>query len=131
MRDVLEILERRAADEAKLLFRRHREEGGRRSFTELSEALSVEINAHKARLFAFFQARPALARRPLYRRALLAHLPRLVRETPVFRRRLERLPPKYRSAILAAEIATTMVYRGGTEPDFERALEEYVAAQFA
>ncbi|BDG02482.1 NAD-glutamate dehydrogenase domain-containing protein [Anaeromyxobacter oryzae] len=131
VRDVLEILERRAADEARVLFRRHREEGGRRSFTELSEALSVEINAHKARLFAFFQAKPDRAHRPLYRRALLAHLPRLVRDTPEFSRRIDRLPAKYRSAILAAEIATTMAYHRGLEPDFERTLEEYVAAQFA
>ena len=54
-----------------------------------------------------------------------------MRESAGFGAGVERLPPKYRSAILAAEIATSLVYRGGTEPDFERALEEYVAAQFA
>ncbi|HZZ83707.1 MAG TPA: NAD-glutamate dehydrogenase domain-containing protein [Anaeromyxobacteraceae bacterium] len=130
VRDVLAILERRAADEAELIFRRHREGRGQRSFTAISNALSLEINAHKARLFQFFQSRPELGSRPLYRRALLAHLPRLVREHPKFRSRLDRLPAKYRSAILAAEIATAIVYRGGFELDFEQALEEYVARSF-
>jgi glutamate dehydrogenase len=126
VRGVLEILERRAADEASLILRRHREEGGRRSFTEISDAVSLEINANKARLFAFFQARQDLVAKPLYRRALLGHLPRLVRETPAWHDRIDRLPPKYRSAILAAEIGTAMVYRRGFEPDFAAALEDYV-----
>ena len=128
---VLEILERRAADEARLILRRHREEGGRRHFTELSDAISQEINANKSRLFAFFQGRPDLVEQPLYRRALLAHLPRLVRETPAWHGRLGRLPPKYRSAILAAEIGAAMVYRKPLEPDFGAALEDYVTRTFA
>ncbi len=131
VKDVLAILERRAADEANLIFRRHLEEGGKRSFTEISAALSLEINGHKARLFQFFESRPELWERQVYRRALLAHLPRLIRETPAFRARVKRLPGKYRSAILAAEIATAMVYRQPFQPDFERALEEYVTAAFA
>ncbi|HEY6098509.1 MAG TPA: hypothetical protein VIW03_03710, partial [Anaeromyxobacter sp.] len=130
VRDVLEILERRAVDEAELIFRRRREEGGRRSFTEISDALSVELNGHKARLFAFFEARPRLWARPPYRRALLAHLPRLVRESPSLRTRIDRLPPKYRSAILAAEIANTMVYRQPFEPDLARPLRDYVSRMF-
>jgi glutamate dehydrogenase len=130
VRDVLEILERRAADEARLIFRRHRDEAGKRSFTEISDAISLEINANKARLFAFFESRPDLAKAQHYRRALLAHLPRIVREAPAWHQRIERLPCKYRSAILAAEIGATMVYQRGLEPDFARALEEYVAKTF-
>jgi glutamate dehydrogenase len=130
VRDVLAILEQRSADEARLILRRHREEGGKRTFTEISDAISLEINANKARLFAFFQSRPDLAARPLYRRALLAHLPRIVRETPAWRDRVGNLPPKYRSAILAAEIGATMVYRRPLEPDFESALEQYVTQTF-
>jgi hypothetical protein len=44
---------------------------------------------------------------------------------------VKKLPAKYRSAILAAEIATTMVYRRALEPNFEEALEEYVAEMYA
>ncbi|HET9552259.1 MAG TPA: NAD-glutamate dehydrogenase domain-containing protein [Anaeromyxobacteraceae bacterium] len=131
VRDVLEILERRAASEASLILRRHREEGGKRAFTELSDAVSLEINANKARLFAFFEADRALAASPRYRAALLAHLPRLVRETPALRDRVDRLPPKYRSAILAAEIGAAMVYERPLEPDWAAALEAYVGRQFA
>jgi glutamate dehydrogenase len=127
VRDVLEILERRAADEAELIFRRHREEGGRRSYTEISDSISVEINDLKARLFAHFRACPEVLGRAVFRRALLAHLPRIIGATPAFRRRLGRLPAKHRAAMLAAEIATRMVYRQLANRDFERSLEAYAA----
>jgi glutamate dehydrogenase len=131
VRDVLAILVRRAEDEASLILRRHREEGGKRSYTAISDAVSLEINAHKARLFRFFEGSPEAWKKRVYRRALLAHLPRLIRETPKFRARLGRLPSKYRSAILAAELATTMTYRAPLEPDFGAALEEYAARMYA
>jgi len=129
--DVLGILERRAANEAELIFRRHREAGGKATFTEISDALSVEINDHYARLFEFFEARPELAGQPLYRRALLAHLPRMIRDHPAFRLRIKNLPPKYRAAMLAVEIASSIVYRGGFERNFEEDLRSYVARMFA
>jgi glutamate dehydrogenase len=130
VRDVLAILERRAADEAHLIFRRHREAAGTKSFTEISDSISEEINANKARLYAFFEENPALFEDPRFRPALMAHLPRIVRETPEFRGRVSRLPSKYRSAIMAAEIATTMAYRRPMEPDFREMLERYVAVMF-
>jgi len=130
VRDVLEILERRATDEARIIFKRHREAGGTRPWTEISAALSVEINDHKARLFRFFEAHPEVQLQPPFLAALLAHLPRLVRETPALRTRVARLPSKYRSAILAAEIATTLVYRRALEPDFGAALKDYVEQMF-
>jgi glutamate dehydrogenase len=131
VRDVLEILERRAADEASIIFKRHREADGKRSYTEISEALSVEINRHKAQLFRYFEAHPEVQLRPPYRQALLAHLPRMIRESVAWQRRIKQLPSKYRSAILAAEIATNMVYRRPLEPDFGAALHDYVHQSFA
>jgi glutamate dehydrogenase len=131
VKDVLEILERRAADEANLIFRRRREGGEARSFTEISNAISVEINARKAELFAFFEANPELWSGSQYRAAILAHLPRLVRERPELAARIERLPSKYRSAILAAEIGTAMVYRRPLSMDFATAVDGYVATVFA
>jgi glutamate dehydrogenase len=129
--DVLEILEQRAANEAELIFRRHREARGRTTFTEISDAVSVEINRHYAQLFDFFQARPDLGGQRLYRRALLAHLPRMIRENPRFRSRVRNLPSKYRAAMLAVEIASMIVYRGGFERNFEEDLRGYVARMFA
>jgi hypothetical protein len=66
---------------AALIFRRHRKAGGRATFTDLSDAISVEINTHYAKLFGYFQARPELSRQPLYRRPLIAHLPRMIRDS--------------------------------------------------
>ncbi|MBE0616714.1 MAG: amino acid dehydrogenase, partial [Proteobacteria bacterium] len=124
--DVLAILEKRAGDEARLLFRRHRESAGKQLFTEISAQLSREINDHYERLFAFFQTRPDLGERGVFRKALLDHLPRLVREKAKFRARVKRLLPKYRAAILASEIASSIVYRGGWQPDLEASLRAFL-----
>jgi glutamate dehydrogenase len=129
VRDVLGILEKRAADEAELIFRRKRENPSL-AYTEISDAISVEINEHYARLFDFFQARPELPMTLRYRRALLSHLPAFLRDHTRYRRRIARLPVKYRSAILAVEIASTIVYRGGFGHDFEGDLRRYVAKMF-
>jgi glutamate dehydrogenase len=127
--DVLAILEKRAADEARLILRRHREKPDLLC-TEISDALSGEINAHYARLFRYFLENPLLPLREPYRRALLAHLPAMLREEPRFRRRLSRLPAKYRAAILAAEIGSSMVYLGDRESDFEDAVRLHVQKHF-
>ncbi|WP_298435783.1 NAD-glutamate dehydrogenase domain-containing protein [Geobacter sp.] len=128
--DVLAILEKRAGDEARLILRRRREQPGALC-TEISDSLSTEINANYARLFRFFQGRPELTRQPLYRRAILAHLPRLIVEEPRFRRRLARLPRKYLSAILAAEIGSSMVYKGDREAEFEDLIRLHLARNFS
>uniref|UniRef100_A0A831UFM9 Amino acid dehydrogenase n=1 Tax=Geobacter metallireducens TaxID=28232 RepID=A0A831UFM9_GEOME len=127
--DVLAILEKRAGDEARLILRRRREQPGLLC-TEISDSLSTEINANYGRLFAFFQGRPELCRHPLFRRAILAHLPRIIAEEPRFRRRLSRLPPKYLSAILAAEIGSSMVYQGDRETEFEDLIRLHLARNF-
>ncbi len=128
--DVLAILERRAADEARLIFRRHREAGGLRPYTEISTALSEEINGHYGRLFPFFLGRPELVDQPVFRRVLLAHLPDLVGREPWLRRRIRRLPLKIRCAMLAVELATAIVYRGGWEVDLEQSVREYAKRAF-
>ena len=48
-----------------------------------------------------------------------------------FRSRTDQLPPKIKGAILACEIATRIVYRGGWEGDFETRLNRFVDEQFA
>nr|WP_281379394.1 NAD-glutamate dehydrogenase domain-containing protein [Geomonas limicola] len=116
--DVLEILELRARDEARLIFRRHREAGGSLTYTEVSDAISRDINAHYARLFGFFQRHPELVGEQLFRRAILAHLPRMLREEP-YSGRIGRLPAKCLYAILAAQIASSLVYRGDGEGDYQ------------
>ncbi len=128
--DVLQILEKRAADEARLIFRRHQQSDGTLSYTDISAALSTEINAHYARLFDYFQQRPELGNKPLYRKALLAHLPKLLRETARYRKRLTQLPEKYRAAILASEIASSLVYQEDFEADYEQQLNGHLQRHF-
>ncbi|HEY5974473.1 MAG TPA: NAD-glutamate dehydrogenase domain-containing protein, partial [Geobacteraceae bacterium] len=127
--DVLEILERRASDEARLILKRRREQPGALC-TEISDAISVEINGNYARLFRFFQAHPELSLQQPYRRAIVAHLPKMVREEPRFLRRISRLPVKYRSAILAAEIGSSLVYRGDHEAEFADSIRIHLQRQF-
>ncbi len=122
---VLKILEKRAADEARLILRRRRQTG--KLCTEISDDVSKEINANYARLFAFFSARAELPLTDPYRRAILSHLPPLLRDAP---ERLAQLPAKYRAAILAAEIGSSMVYRGGAEEEFEDAIKLHLARHF-
>lgn len=116
--DVMQILDRRAADEARLILARHRESDGTRFYTEISDNISREINAHYSRLFDLFRRNPALCGDPLLRKALLAHLPRLIRESRKYRARLNEIPEKYRYAILASEIASSLVYKSNRETDF-------------
>ena len=129
--DVIEILEQRAGDEARLIFRRQREPGCTLLCTEISDAISQEINGHYARLFKFFQQRPHLCDKPLFRQAILSHLPRLVREEPRYSQRVKSLPAKYRYAILAAELASSLVYCGDREADFEEMLNGHLTRNFS
>jgi glutamate dehydrogenase len=137
--DVIDILEHRAQDEAQLILRRHQEHGSTRLYTDISDDISREINAHYARLFAFFQKHAHLCEKPLFRRAILSHLPKMLRDEERYRRRLKTLPDKYLFAILASEIASSMVYRENREADFlgmlqghlQRSLGEHFERQVA
>lgn len=126
--DVLDILEEHAEAEARLIFRRYNGGWKGKSYTQISEGLSWEINGHYEKLFKFFRDRPQLWKKPIFRRILLGHMPRLIREDKRFRARLPRLPEKIRSAILAAQLATLIVYSGKweREPDMEKLLVEFV-----
>ncbi|MBN2034545.1 MAG: NAD-glutamate dehydrogenase, partial [Deltaproteobacteria bacterium] len=131
IKDVLAILERRAEEEAHLIFRKHREYVGAKLYTEISTAISEEINRHYSLLFGFFQERPHLADQPLFQKAILGHLPAFIQRTPRFRARIKSLPPKIKYAVLASEIASAIVYRGGWEPQFESRLKAYLKERYA
>ena len=124
--DVIEILNKRAEDEARLIFRRHREAGGSQLYTEISDAISTEINAHYARLFSFFQQHPQLCTKPLYAKAMHGHLPRLLVREPRYRARIKGLPAKYQYAIIASEIASSMVYRGDRRDGYQEQIETHL-----
>ncbi|MBV5349756.1 amino acid dehydrogenase, partial [bacterium] len=56
--DVLDILKKRAGDEARLILQRWREANGSQSYTEVSDLISQNINSFYHRLFQFFTAHP-------------------------------------------------------------------------
>ena len=128
--DVIEILEKRAADEARLILRRSQEPGCTKLYTEISDSISTDINLLYARLFKFFQGHPELCLQQPFRRVILSHLPRLLSESPSYQRRLKSLPAKYLFAILAAEIASSLVYRGDQEADFAELVRGHIMRNF-
>ena len=126
VQDVLAILEKRAADEARLILRRKHESGESLLCTEISDAISLEINSHYARLFAFFEAHPDLRLKDPFKGAILNHLPDMLTSSHVFRQRIGKLPGKYLSAILAAEIGSSLVYSGDQLDDFEGMIRRHL-----
>ena len=129
--DVLRILEIRSEAEADLIFRRYRERNGAEAYTRISQEISTEINEHYGRLFSYFQERPELAEQPLFERVMISHLPEFIGRNKNFRKRVKSIPPKIKFAILASEIASRIVYRGGWELDFEHRLTGYLKEQFS
>jgi glutamate dehydrogenase len=125
--DVLAILEKRAADEARLILRRRKESAGTQLYSEISETISQNINSLYSRLFEFFAGHPELCLQPPFRQAVIRHLPRMLQDTPAFRQRIKKLPQKYLFAILAAEIGSSLVYTGSRDADFEDMVRRHLA----
>jgi glutamate dehydrogenase len=126
VKDVFAVLEKRAEEEAMLIFRRHREVNSNSLFTEISDAVSKEINDHYSKLFSFFQNRPELVSRPLFQKTILDHLPALIGKNKRIKARVGGLPLKIQCAILASEIGTRIVYLGGWEMNLESKLNQYL-----
>lgn len=124
--DVIDILNRRAEDEAELIFRRAQRCQAPVLYTEVSAAISTEINEHYSRLFRFFQNNPELCDKPLYRKAILLHLPRMIGKTGRFRNRIDQLPVKIKYAILASEIASSMIYKSNEEASYMEMIEGHL-----
>jgi glutamate dehydrogenase len=124
--DVLNILRQRADEEARLIFRRHREARGEMLYTEISDRISEETNAHYAKLFDFFRDNPQLCEEPLYLQTIYRHLPALVSEDETIRQRIVKLPEKIKHAILASEISSSMIYLGEDRNDFQSQIENHL-----
>jgi glutamate dehydrogenase len=53
----------------------------------------------------------------------------MLRESPKFRLRINRLPQKYLCAILAAEIGSSLVYSHSRDNDFEEMIRRHLARE--
>lgn len=129
VKDVLEVLEAVAEYEARLILKRRRD-NPTLLCTEISDAISTEINGHYSRLFKFFQERPELCLQPFYRRAIVGHLPVMLQTDARYRNRISRLPRKYLFAILAAELGSSIVYRGNRDTAFEDEVRLHITRNF-
>jgi len=124
--DVLKILKKRASDEANLILKRFREPENTLSCTQISDSLSLEINANYAKLFQFFELHTDLRIKEPFISAIYRHLPTLLVQNRNFRQRIKRLPGKYLSAILAAEIGSSLVYNYSGNADFEAMIRRHL-----
>lgn len=129
VKDVLIILEAVAEYEVKLIHKRRRE-NPTMMCTEISDEISTEINAHYSRLFNFFQEKPELCNDPKFRRVIVGHLPIMLQVDEDFNERYMKLPQKYLSAILAAELGSSMVYRGDKDVAYEDEVRLHIERNF-
>jgi len=124
--DVLKVLEKRAVNEADLIFERHHQSQDGKLYTDISNEISDEINELTDTIYAYLLAHPDRLRRPAYLKALLLHFPDFVQRRKKFKVRIKDLPFKYRAAMVSTEIATRSVYHGGFEMPFEEKVEQFV-----
>jgi glutamate dehydrogenase len=110
---VIEILRHKADQEAKLLFQEFTLAGGRKTLVELSMAISRQINDVTDVMLENLTAREAqVLADPMYQELIYQHVPRVLVDK--YRERLlTRLPLAHQIAILAAYIASYIVYREG------------------
>jgi len=111
--DVIDILNQMAEVEARAVIRKYRESDGSETYTEISSLLSQEINSHYAQMFDYFESNPQQLDLPQQQKAMLAHMPKMVRNSDEFGARVQaRLPEKVKFAILASKLASGLVYAG-------------------
>jgi glutamate dehydrogenase len=110
---VIDILRIKADNEAKLLFREYLRSGGKRTLVELSMDISREINEVTDVLLDELTRREAeVEKDEFFMGLVLNHCPKILVEK--YRARiLERLPLAHKIAILAAYMASNIVYREG------------------
>ena len=111
--DVIAILNQMAELEARSVIRKYRELDGSETYTEISSLLSHEINNHYARMFDYFESKPDQINLPKQQKAMLAHMPNMIKSSTEFGPRLQtHLPEKVKYAILASKLASGLVYAG-------------------
>ena len=126
VKDVLAILDRRATQETRLIFKRWNQSQKQVHFTSISSQISAEINRNYQDLFSLFQNKSGLLKKPIYRKVAFKHLPAMIGKDKKFRARLAALPHKVQCAVLASEIATMITYQGGWENELDSRVMDYL-----
>lgn len=110
VQDVITILNQMVEREANLILKRHQDATGSICYTEISNEISREINAHYAQIFEYFQTNPELCDTSIYLNAILLHMPHTIGKTEKFKNRIKDLPEKIKYAILASKLSSSIVY---------------------
>jgi glutamate dehydrogenase len=109
---VIDGLRAKAAEEAKLLFSEYINNGGRQTLVDLSLTISKEINEVTDTLLEEFEKDPKeVLGKSIYTDILYRHVPPILVEK--YRDRIESLPEAHKIAILAAFIASRIIYNEG------------------
>lgn len=110
---VIDILRHKAAVEAKLLFNEFSLSRNKKNLVELSKEISKEINLVTDTLLdEFLKNKDEILANPLFQNLILRHCPPILKEK-YEDRILNDLPAAHRIAILAAFIASHIVYNEG------------------
>lgn len=113
--EVLDILRRRARDEARLLFAEYRLGAGRRPASAISLDISLAINGLTELIEALFtRDDEPFAEDPELRALFLDYCPPVLARN-YGERLLERVPRSHQAAILAASLASRLVYGEGLD----------------
>ncbi|NDD57900.1 MAG: glutamate dehydrogenase [Chlamydiae bacterium] len=110
---ILEIIQRQARDEARLLLKTHKETG--RYLTEISDDISFKINSFTYEFLDFFQSISLSSnlKDPLIQ-SLLNYCPALLKEK-YSNRILNEVPDIHKKAIIACHLASRLVYQRGLD----------------
>jgi glutamate dehydrogenase len=113
VKEVLDILRAKADSEAKLLFREYEKHGGQKTLVQLSMEISREINdVTDILLEDFTQRADVILESPIYQGLVFRHCPNVL--VKMYSDRITNgLPKPHKVAILAAYIASYVVYREG------------------
>ncbi len=113
MKEILEIIKRRARDEAQLLLKSHALTGA--FLTDISDWVSEKINNFAYELLDYLETvELANSRKDPLIRCLYNYCPELIK-SKFFKNILENVPKPHKKAIIACYIASKLVYKRGLE----------------
>jgi glutamate dehydrogenase len=109
VQEILAKIKQAALFEAHLLLATHEQKGT--PLSEISDAISKQINLFKDQLLTYFETLPELPEDLM--KVLYAYCPPLLRNR--YRDRIDRLPSIHQKAIIAVQIASRLVYKRGLD----------------
>lgn len=112
---VVQILQAKAASEAKLLIREYVAHGRKKNLVDISMAISEQINHVKNVLLEYFSKNPQqLIDNQVYQKIILNSCPLVLAENYA-ERILNDLPQAHKVALLSSAIASNIIYREGID----------------